>query len=39
MSENIEKEYKQALKECSEAVAKLAELKVKVTSGFDTIGI
>ena len=38
MAENIEKEYKQALKECSEAVAKLAELKVKVTSGFDTIG-
>jgi flagellin-like hook-associated protein FlgL len=36
--EDIEKEYKQALKECSEAVAKLAELKVKVTAGFDTIG-
>ena len=38
MGENIEKEYKQALKECSEAVNKLVELRVKVASGFDTIG-
>jgi flagellin-like hook-associated protein FlgL len=37
-SENIEKEYKQALKECSEAVDKLAELRGKVASGFDAIG-
>jgi hypothetical protein len=37
-SENIEKEYKQALKECSEAVSKLVELRGKVASGFDTIG-
>jgi len=36
--ENIEKEYKQALKECSEAVNKLIELRDKVASGFDTIG-
>jgi hypothetical protein len=38
VGENIEKEYKQALKECSDAVNKLMELKVKVTSGFDAIG-
>lgn len=36
--ENIEKEYKQALKECSEAVNKLAELKGKLGLGFDAIG-
>ena len=36
--ENIEKEYKQALKECSEAINKLVELRGKVASGFDTIG-
>lgn len=36
--EAIEKEYHQALKECSEAVNKLAELKDKLGLGFDTIG-
>jgi len=37
-SDNLEKEYKQALKDCSEAVSKLIELKSKLASGFDAIG-
>jgi hypothetical protein len=38
-SENIEKEYKQALKECSEAVNKLAEQRSRlVPSGKDIVG-
>lgn len=36
--DNIEKEYKQALKECSEAISKLAELWSTVAPCFDTIG-
>ena len=36
--ENIEKEYKQALKDCSDALGKLSDLKTKVTAGFETIG-